>query len=89
MTQEEIKKIKELLEKVQACISGCQGYHEFYYIGSEEQWFDSYVTFTVCGYSDQDEGSEWTEDWYIYSDGRIRRDDEVYNDFDKFEGNWA
>lgn len=43
----------------------------------------------VCGSSDQDESSDWTEDWYIYSDGRIRRDDKVYNDFDEFERDWA
>lgn len=89
MTQEEAKKIKELLEKVQKCISGCRGYHEFYYIGSHAHWFDGYVTFTVGGSSDQDESSEWTEDWYIYPDGRIRRDDEVYNNFDELERDWT
>lgn len=88
MTKKEIKKIEELLERVGKCISGLQGYHVFYSMGSE-QWFDSYVTFTVFGYSDQDEGSEWTEDWCIYSDGRIRRDDKVYNNFDEFERDWA
>ena len=87
MTKKEVKKIEKILEKVQNCI--LDGYHEFYYIGSHEHWFDGYVTFTVCGSSDQDEGSDWTEDWYIYSDGRIRRDGEVYNNFDEFERDWA
>ena len=89
MTKKEVKKIEKILEKVQNCILDYRrGYHGFYYIGSHEHWFDGYVTFTVCG-SDQDEGSEWTEDWYIYSDGRIRRDDKVYNNFDEFERDWA
>ena len=88
MTQEEIKKTKEILEKVQKCISGCHDYYVFYCMGSE-QWYDYYVTFTVFGSSDQGEGSEWTEDWCIYSDGRIRRDGEVYNNFDEFERDWV
>lgn len=88
MTKKEVKKIEDILEKVQNCISGWHSYHVFYCVGSE-QWFDSYVTFTVFGYSDQGEGSEWTENWCIYSDGSISGDHEIYNNFDEFERDWT
>jgi len=42
------------------------------------------------GFSDQGEGSEWTEDWEINSDGTINiiDDDRTYKNFEEFKSNW-
>lgn len=79
-----------LLDKVKAVIDNYDSYHVWYSVSPEETWDKngSYVTFEVFGYSDQDEGSNWTEYWSIDNTGRIARDGEMYENFDEFKYNW-
>jgi hypothetical protein len=37
---------------------------------------------------DQGEGSEWTEYWCIYDDGRINADGMMYANFEEFKRDW-
>ena len=79
-----------LLDKVKAVINNYNSYYVWYSVSSEEIWDKngSYVTFEVFGYSDQDEGSNWTEYWSIDNTGRIVGDGEIYENFDEFKDNW-
>lgn len=89
MTKEELC---ELLEKVRKIINNYYGYHVRYLACYDEEWGpnDAWVTFRVYGFSDQGEGSEWTEEWEINNDGTIRivDDDRTYKDFEEFKSNW-
>lgn len=87
MTKEDIR---ELFEKVTRLVdSNDTDYHCSYSCG-EETWSDDgmRVMFEVHGFSDQGEGSEWTENWGIESDGRIYADDMIYDTFEEFEKDW-
>lgn len=79
-----------LLDRVKAVIDNYNSYYVWYSVSPEETWNEngSYVTFEVFGYSDQDEGSNWTEYWSIDNTGRIVRDGEIYENFDEFKDNW-
>ena len=79
-----------LLDKVKAVINNYNSYYVWYSVSSEEIWDEngSYVTFEVFGYSDQDEGSNWTEYWSIDNTGRIVRDGKAYENFDEFKNDW-
>ena len=79
-----------LLDKVKTVINNYNSYYVWYSVSPEETWDEnsSYVTFEVFGYSDQDEGSNWTEYWSIDNTGRIVRDGEIYENFDEFKNNW-
>jgi hypothetical protein len=89
MTREEIS---DLLEKVRSYITNHNhhSYYVWYTPSSEEEWSanGSYVTFEVYAYSDQDDGREWTEDWFVDSDGKIGNGEETYDNYDDFKLNW-
>lgn len=50
---------------------------------------ETYISFDVHAWSDQGYGSEWTEYWCVYDDGRINRDGEMYNNLEEFKGDWT
>lgn len=86
MTKEELN---DLYSKVINIIWNYNSYHVIYTCG-EEHWdkMGNYVSFEVYGYSDQGEGSNWTEDWTIYSDGSINADGKNYKNFEEFLLDW-
>lgn len=88
MTQEELAK---LFDKVKDVIRNNSSYHVFYCYGDEDWALDGLsVSFKVYGYSDQDDGADWTEYWSIYSDGTISNSEgDCWKTFEDFEREWA
>ena len=86
-----ISTLEKLYDDVFDIINNHKDYHCSYYCDSKSaDWSKdgSYVSFDVHGYSDQGCGSEWTEYWCIYNDGKILRDSEWYNTFNDFKNDW-
>ena len=82
--------LEELYGKVVDIINNHNDYHcTWCVINRSETWYEDSVSFDVHGWSDQGYGSEWTEYWSIYSDGRIFRDGEIYKNFEEFKGDWT
>lgn len=78
--------LEELYDKVVDIINNHSDYHcDWICISNSAEWYDGCVEFDVKVCSDQGYGSEWTECWRVYSDGRINRDGEWYNSFEEFE----
>ena len=88
MTRDELT---VLLDKVKTDIDNYSSYHIWYSVSSEESWDEKggYVTFEVFAYSDQCDGSDWTEDWSINDDGTIVRDGVVYENYNDFKNNFV
>lgn len=81
--------LEELYDNVVDIINSHWSYHCNYYCDSSSVcWDKTYVTFDVHGYSDQGDGSEWTEYWCIYDDGRINADGMMYANFEEFKRDW-
>ena len=87
MTKEDIR---ELFEKVTRLIDDNDTDYHCSYCCGEGTWSADgmRVTFDVHGFSDQCEGSEWTENWGIESDGKIYADNRIYDSFEEFEKDW-
>ena len=82
MTKEELQ---ILYSKVVEYIRNYDSYHVWYTCGEETWSADGQsVTFEVFGYSDQDEGADWTEYWGIDSNG-IHSEDKIWKTFDEFK----
>ena len=82
--------LEELYDKVVDIINNHDDYHcGWICISNSVKWYNDCVEFDVKVYSDQRYGSEWTEYWRVYSDGRINRDGEWYNSFEEFEADFC
>lgn len=81
--------LEELYDKVVDIINNHYDYHcNYCCISGSACWDKTYVTFDVHGWSDQGEGSEWTEYWCIYDDGSIHADGVTYANFEEFKCDW-
>lgn len=85
MTQEEFY---NLYEKISDVLYGYKSYH-CWYLCCNETYYDTSVSFEVHVSSDQGDGSEWIEYWYIDNEGKIYSEDTTYNSFEEFLGEWA
>lgn len=85
MTQEEFY---NLYEKISDVLYGFKSYH-CWYLCCNETYYDKSVSFEVHVNSDQGEGSEWIEYWYIDNEGKIYSEDTTYNSFEEFLGEWG
>lgn len=86
MKREEIEKIYDEICKI---INGIYTYHTDYWVGpSEWNTDESYLCFTVHGYSDQGMGAEWEEYWGINREGKIYDPETIYNSLEEFKNNW-
>lgn len=85
MTQEEFY---NLYEKISDVLYGFKSYH-CWYLCCNEIYYDKSVSFEVHVNSDQGEGSEWIEYWYIDDEGKIYSENTTYNSFEEFLGEWA
>lgn len=83
------RELNELYDKISDVFWNYQSYHCTYLSKDPMVWGDGTLTFTVCGFSDQGDGSEWTEDWGIREDGSIWSEDEIYKDFADFIQRWG
>lgn len=79
--------LQNLLDKVFDAIYHHRDYHCTYCCGNIEE-HDDYFSFEVYGYSDQGEGSEWTECWSIDAKGRIYSEDTTYENYEDFLKDW-
>ena len=84
MTQEEIY---NLYDKVSDVLYGFKGYHCWYFC-CNKTYYDTSVSFEVHVSSDQGDGHEWTEYWYIDDEGRIHSEDTTYENYEEFLGEW-
>lgn len=81
--------LEELYDKVVDIIDNHYDYHCNWCCDSiSAYWGKTYVEFDVHGWSDQGDGSEWTEYWCIYDDGRIHHDGDWYANFEEFKNDW-
>lgn len=85
MTQEEFY---NLYNKISDVLYGFKSYH-CWYLCCNETYYDTSVSFEVHVSSDQGDGSEWIEYWYIDNEGEIYSEDTTYNSFEEFLGEWA
>lgn len=85
------ERLQDLYNKVSDVIDSHYSYHVWYSCGQPE-WNSDFtrISFEVFGISDQGEGSEWTENWGIDSDGKIysSEEDKPWNNFEEFKANW-
>ena len=84
MTQEEIY---NLYDKVSNVLDGFKSYHCWYFCYNEKWEYES-LYFEVHITSDQGEGHEWTEYWYIDDKGRIHSEETIYENYEDFLREW-
>lgn len=83
------RELYELYDKISDVFFHYQTYHCTYVSKNPMILGDGTLTFDVYGFSDQGDGSEWVENWFIKEDGSIWSEDEIYKDFTDFEKNWG
>lgn len=81
--------LEEIYDEVVDIINNHYDYHcNWCCDSSSTYWGKTYVEFDVHGWSDQRNGSEWTEYWCIYDDGTINADGIMYANFEEFKSDW-